>query len=88
MIEDIYKGAEALRRPILPLRLLPLVRHLQQLRHLRRRLVVRGENVIHVLFEAVVVELPPLLDFPGHLLVDCCDVCGRAVGAFEGLPGV
>lgn len=68
------QGAEALCHPILPLRLLPLVGHLQQLRHLRRRLVVRREDVIHVLFEAVIVELSPLLDFAGHLFVDFFDV--------------
>ena len=68
------QGSEALRRPVLPLRLLPLVRHLQQLRHLRRRLIVRREDVIHVLFKAVVIELPPLLDFAGHLLVDILNV--------------
>ena len=77
-----------LRHPVLPLRLLPLVRHLQQLRHLGRRLVVGGEDVIHVLLEAVVVELPPLLDLAGHLLVDFFNVRRGAVGAFEGFPGV
>ena len=64
------------------------MRHLEQLRHLGRRLVVRGEDVVHVLLEAVVVELPPLLDPTGHLLVDLFNVRGRAVGAFEGFPGV
>lgn len=88
MFGNQTQSAEALCHAVLPLRLLPLVRHLQQLRHLRRRLVVRREYVIHVLFEAVVVELSPLLDFAGHLLLDFFDVRGGAVGAFEGFPGI
>ena len=68
------QGVEALRDPILPLRLLPLVCHLQQLRHLCRGRVVCREHIIHVLLEAVVVELSPLLDLAGHLLVDFFNV--------------
>ena len=64
------------------------MRHLQQLRHLCRGLVVCRENIIHVLLEAVVVELSPLFDLAGHLLVDFFNVRGRAVGAFEGFPGI
>ena len=64
------------------------MRHLQQLRHLGRRLVVRRKHIIHVLFETVVVQLSPLLDFAWHLLFDVFDVVGGAVGAFEGFPGV
>lgn len=76
------------RRSPLRLRLLPLVRHLQQLGHLGRRLVVGREDVVHVLLEAVLaVELPPLLDPARHLPVDVVDVAGGAVGAFEGSPG-
>ena len=65
---------EALRPAILRLLLLPILRHLQQLRHVRRRFVICREDVIHVLLEAVVVELSPLLDFTRHLLVDVFDV--------------
>lgn len=68
------QGTEAFCRPILTPRLLPFVRHLQQLRHLRCRLVVGREHVIHILFEAVVVELSPLFDFARHLLFDFFDV--------------
>ena len=68
------QGPEALCRPHLTLSLLPFVRHFQQLRHLRRRLVVCREHVIHVLLEAVVVELSPLFDFARHLLIDFFDV--------------
>lgn len=64
------------------------MRHLQQLGHLGRRLVVGREDVVHVLLEAVLaVELPPLLDPARHLPVDVVDVAGGAVGAFEGFPG-
>ena len=52
------------------------MRHLEQFRHLGRRLVVGGEDVIHVLLEAVVVELSPLLDLAGHLPVDFFNVRG------------
>lgn len=79
------------RRPSLlrlSLRLLPLVRHLQQLGHLGRRLVVGREDVVHVLLEAVLaVEPPALLDPARHLAVNLFDVPGGAVGAFEGSPG-
>ena len=77
-----------LHYPILPLILLPLMRHLQQLRHLGCRLVVGGEHIIHVLLETVVVQFSPLLDLSWHLFFDFLYVFNRAVRGFERLPGV
>lgn len=72
----------------LPRRLLPLVCGLQQLEHPRIRLLVRREDVVHILLVAVVVQLSPLLDLARHLHFNLLDVCRGAVGILERFPGV
>ena len=75
--------------PILgPLRLLPLVRHLQQLRYLRSGFVIRREDVIIVFLHLIIIQLSSLLDLPWHLFLNLLDVFRRAMCVFERLPSI
>ena len=62
--------------------------HLEELEILGGGFAVVREEVIHVLLETVVVELPPLLDFARHLLLHLLHLDCGAVRGFEGFPRV
>lgn len=68
--------------------LLPFVCHLQYLQVLCRGLSIVGEEIVHVLFKTVIVELSSLFDFTRHLFLYTFNVIGRPVRIFERLPGV
>lgn len=67
-------------------RLLPGLGESEEARHLRGLRVVGGEDVVKVLFVAVVVELAPLLGLARLLLLHGFNVLGRAVRALKGEP--
>lgn len=62
--------------------------HLEQLRQFGRGFVIRREDVVHVLLEALVIQLPPLLDLSRHLLFDLLNVFRRTVRVLKGFPGI
>lgn len=57
-----------------PSTLLPLMRPRQKATKLRRLHIIRREHIIHVLLETIVIQLPPPLHLPRHLLLDILDI--------------
>ena len=76
------------RRTPYHLALLPLVCHLQQFAKLLVLLLVRGEQIVHILFERAIIELSPFLDTFWHLGFQPFDVVFCAISNFKWLPCV